>query len=494
MRSLRARCTVTLAVTLVLAADPLSASAAVGDNTADRIIGQRDATSSQPNASGFVDASGLSGPGGVVFDASGDLFVADSRNNRVLGYRSPMTTDTIADIVIGQPDVNSNVRNNGGVSATSLSFPNGVAVSPAGNLYVADSGNNRVLEYDRPFATDTAADRVFGQPDFESNTTNNGGLGAASLYAPADVAVGATGDLWVADTFNHRVLMYEDPIATDAVADLALGQLFDRATRLFTNGPNYGGISARSLFAPSGVAVDLGGNVWVADTYNSRVLWYSAPGRSDTTADKVLGQADFASNASNYTGEVSAAGLNEPSAVAVDPNGNVYVSDAFNNRMLMYASPYVLRDRDADRVFGQPDFGSADGSASAQSLFAPAGVAIDPNGNFAVADMDNNRVVLLEAPTPIVTSLVVKTSPATGKRKLVVRGFGMVAGSAVVEVDGTRLATTKYKEPAADGTARRLVATDPNLDEFVPPQVQVRVTIVNPLTGSRSAPILFPEN
>jgi hypothetical protein len=126
-----------------------------------------------------------------------------------------------------------------------------------------------------------------------------------------------------------------------------------------------------------------------------------------------------------------------------------------------------------------------------ETLATPGSVAIDPTGNLAIVDEGNNRVVLLETPTPIVTSLALKVSPRTGTAKFVVCGFGRVSGSAVVEVNGTALSTTRCKELAADGSARRLAALDPSFDALVPPGVPVSVTIFNPLTGSRSAPVPF---
>ena len=115
-------------------------------------------------------------------DAAGNLYVADYINNRVLEYNTPLTLtvtpgsgDTVADRVFGQGgSFTSNTCNLGlaNPSASSLCNPVGVAVDAAGNLYVADYGNNRVLEYNTPLTTDTVADRVFGQ-------------GAASRATPA---------------------------------------------------------------------------------------------------------------------------------------------------------------------------------------------------------------------------------------------------------------------------------------------------------------------
>jgi sugar lactone lactonase YvrE len=489
MPSLSRHRALALGVALALTANPLIGSAAPGDTAGDLIIGQPDASSGEPNVTG-VDASGLDYPYGAAFDAAGNLFVADADNNRVLGYRAPMTTDAVADLVIGQPDFNSNAENNGGVSAASLHYPVGVAVSAAGDLYVADIGNDRVLEYDRPFATDTVADRVFGQPDLASNTANNGGLGPASLDGPLGIAVDAAGNLWVADAYNHRVLQYDNPVAaSDQIADLVLGQ-----PDFTTNTPNFGGVSAASLRLPTGVAVDAQRNVWVADSNNHRVLEYDDPKTFGATADRALGQPSFTSDVPNYTGAVSAAGLKYPFALSVAPDGNVYVCDSNNHRVLLYTSPTATRDRIADRVFGQPDFTSGvsnNGGISAQTLSGPSWVAIDPTGNLAIADVNNNRIVLLKAPVPLVTSLELKVSPRTGKAKFIVRGFGIIAGRALVEVDGVALATTRYKQVAADGSSRRLIASDPSFDAAVPPGVPVSVAVFDPLTGSRSAPRTF---
>jgi DNA-binding beta-propeller fold protein YncE len=95
------------------------------------------------------------------------------------------------------------------VTAASLYHPQVVAVDRLGTLYVADSGNNRVLVYDAPLASDTSADRVFGQPNLSSGASNNGGVTAASLYNPIGVAVDARGNLYVADFLNNRVLEYD---------------------------------------------------------------------------------------------------------------------------------------------------------------------------------------------------------------------------------------------------------------------------------------------
>ena len=212
MKRLIARSRLVLLVVVISIATALSVSAVVNDTTADRVLGQPDFTHGSPN---FPDAIGLAGPQGVAVDTSvtpNRVYVADTANNRVLGYSNiaMLTNGSPANLVIGQPDFNS--TNVTPVNASSLNSPIGIAVDAAGNLYVADMGNLRVLEYDSPFTTDTVADRVFGQPDFLKHNVCT--LGASGLCLPQGVALDLSGHLYVADTGNNRVLEYDSPLTS----------------------------------------------------------------------------------------------------------------------------------------------------------------------------------------------------------------------------------------------------------------------------------------
>ncbi len=282
---------------------------AVGDTTADRVLGQFDFSHKIAN---LVDAKGFNGLAFLAIDTSttpNRLYVADGANNRVLGYKdvTTFTNGGGADLVIGQPDFISGASDNGGVSAESLSQPAGLAVDVSGNLYVADQSNNRVLEYNTPFAgcgsfpcVGGSANVVFGQAgSFTSLISNNGGLSADSLSHPAGLAVDASGNLYIADNGNNRILEYNTPLSTDTTADMVFGQGGN-----FTTGTcDEGGTSADSLCSPEQVALDSSGNLYVADETNNRVLEYDTPLTKGTTADTVFGQGgDFTLSTPNQGG------------------------------------------------------------------------------------------------------------------------------------------------------------------------------------------------
>ena len=223
------------------------AEAVPGDTEADLVFGQ-------PNFISSTCGSGvtrLCDPQGVAANETCDLAVGDAGNNRVLIYFDPCITDTLPDLVLGQPDFNANTC---GAGPNSLCNPQGVAIGAGCDLYVSDTDNNRVLYYQDPCTTDTLPDQVFGQPDFNANACNTGGVGPNSLCNPGGVAVGPGCDLYVSDTSNNRVLYYQDPCTTDTVADQVFGQ-----PDLITSACNTGGVSASSLCSPTGVAVEPGG-------------------------------------------------------------------------------------------------------------------------------------------------------------------------------------------------------------------------------------------
>ncbi len=404
-------------------------SARAAETSADLVLGQAALTLNGPNivgSRGLHTASALWGPQGIVVDRSAEpnrLYVADVLNNRILGWKNAagLRDGAPADLVIGQPDFSHSTCNTGGVSAKTLCAPSGVAVDAKGALYVADSGNNRVLEYDAPFVKGTAADRVFGQNGgFTGHDCNKYGLTAGTLCKPAAVALDADGRLYVADSTNNRVLEYDRPLTSDR-ASRVLGQ---RGSFLTNDCNSAGGISAEGLCDPTGLAIDGKGHLYVADRGNSRVLAYDSPRRRDRAA-AVLGQeGDFTTGACDTGGQVGAA-LCSPTGVAVDPAGHLYVADTLNNRVVEYDQP-LQRGARPSGVLGQADFSGTTcnaGGTGARSLCEPGGVALDALGDVYVADSGNNRVLLYSAP---VASKGAAASRTLGQVGFNLRGVNLV--------------------------------------------------------------------
>jgi sugar lactone lactonase YvrE len=278
---------------------------------------------------------------GIGVDGAGNLYVADRGNSRLLVYYSPFTTDTTADQVIGQPKFATAGCSNPQpfvASANSLCDPFAVSIDGAGNVYVADMANNRILEYDTPLKTDGVADRVIGQSDF---TKTAAGLGASGLNQPYDVTVDGSGNVYVADFRNNRVLEYDNPLGScstcDTSADHVIGQ--PNFQSIIANaGKGVTAPSDQSLSSPIGVAVDLMGNLYVVDYANSRMLEFYSPLTTDAAADVVFGKPDFSTNGCNRKG-LGAKSLCLPHSAAIDGDDNVWVVDFANNRVLRYGNP-----------------------------------------------------------------------------------------------------------------------------------------------------------
>ena len=398
---------------------------------ADLVFGQPDFTSNLAN-NGGLSASSLSGPYSVAPDSHGNLYIADEANNRVLEYDAPLTTDAVADRVFGQPDFTSN---NSEVGPRKLDHPTSVALDGQGNLYVADQSNNRVLEYDLPLEYDDTADLVFGQPDFTSNLANNGGVSADSLYHPIGVAVDPHSNLYVADIGNNRVLEYEVPIpygvpaligispssvpaGSPALTLTVTGSGFvdtsivrwngsDRPTTYLSSTQLNASISATDVTHGGPFAVTVftpapGGGSSTLVNLNL----YTRSGQ-DPAADAELGQPGFLEATPNNPALPGGANrLFTPGSVVVDSHSKrLFVADSNNGRVLSWPNaPAFMNGQAADLVIGQPDFISNhanNGGVSANSLYSPAGLAVDAQGNLYVADYTTTVCWNITRPSPL---------------------------------------------------------------------------------------------
>jgi len=214
------------------------------------------------------------------------------------------------------------------MGATILSNPSGVAIDPTNShLWVADTLNSRVFQYGSIATLDTNSQpiSVLGQTDFVGTS---GGRGRSSMYWPRDVWVDDRGTLWVADEFNSRILWFHNAssLPNGSNADGVIGQA---SFSSFTTATSRWGLE---------YPVGVWGNsqtqtLWVSDTANNRVLKYNNfynLSQLNTSADAVIGQPSFSSKASPCT----ATGLSTPAKMAGMPNGDLYIADTFNYRVV----------------------------------------------------------------------------------------------------------------------------------------------------------------
>ncbi|MGA7235881.1 MAG: hypothetical protein WBY44_09385 [Bryobacteraceae bacterium] len=349
----------------------------------------------------MVTGTSLNDPIGVALDARGGqihVYITDAQNSRVLGWadlNSYQSGDAPA-LVLGQP--NAQYTSALGIGPKGLTNPLGVAVDPtSGNLYVADFGDNRVVRFPSPFANPTRIepDAVYGQPDFGTVTS---GLSSTAMSGPRSVTCDAAGNLWVSDSGNSRILRFAASTLNSpapVAADTVIGQ-----PDFVSGAANRGAtVSASGLNEPAGLVFDSQGNLYVADFGNTRVLRFPAPlgpSNPNASATAVWGQQNF--NTRNTVPQTSATSMGGPLGVAVDNNGNLYVAIPTDNRVAVFPTSTAVGAA-ATSVFGQSSFTSNTANtgvaplASASSLASPADVKIDPNGNVMVADSANNRVL-----------------------------------------------------------------------------------------------------
>ena len=400
---------------------------------ADLVLGQSNFTplgfpSPLPNAASLRD------PRGITTDANtGRVFIADSANNRVLRYASAtaLNNGAAADLVLGDPSFQGSEP---GTSQKIFRFPTGVFVDRLGRLWVADSGNNRVLSFSNAsFLTSNyaPADKVLGKAIF---TTSTPGGTLSEMNAPNGVWVDSADRLWVADTANKRVLKF-DAVSTKTNGSAADGSL----------GITFGG-SDISLNEPFSLTVSPSGALFVADTSKHRVLRYDSAATLPilSSPSAVLGQPSFAGSSPATTNT----GMQFPRGVFVTPDDTLWVTDVQNNRITRFNNASTKASgAAADGCVGQPNFLTELSGTTGRKLNFPGYQSvIDSSGNLWVPDAANHRVLRfpVDATPPTLT--------LKGKTPTAVKKFVTLKGTAT---DANGIARVQFRI----GTGPRKTAT-----------------------------------
>lgn len=333
----------------------------------------------------------LNGPQGIAVDPFGDIFIADTGNHRVRVVTPDGLMQTLAGT--GQPGL---YPINGPATQSPLNSPGGVAVDAAENIYIADSGNHliRIVTLDGNI-------NAFAGVSYPGFTGDAGSALIANLYGPQDVKVGSNGTVYIADTGNARIrAVTPDGVINTVAGNGSLGFKGDG-----------GAATSASLSQPYAVTVDSKGQLYIADLGNLRIRKVDASSNITTLAG--TGFPGFAGDGKPAT----SATLTLPSGVALDASGNVYIADQWNLRLRKVDSSGNI-----NTVAGNGGFTySGDGGpATRAQLNTPLGVAVDPAGNLYIAD-SRNRVV-----RKVGTDHTISSFPGTS----LINPRGLVADSA----------------------------------------------------------------
>ncbi len=454
-RSMHLLLLLALISSLLIAVAPVSAAPRdpATDTDADFVAGQGPAadqfdTRDNPSPPSITGDT-MNVPTGIAVSET-QAFVADRDNNRVLVYNLeldaalPPPLDTFRNlgttaaaaatgICIGQ--ASCDIRNPQTTSQNTLNGPTAVAVNAAGTqIFVADSVNNRVLRFDVSTLVPSApgvnqASLVLGQTAYTSNAS---GSGLGQLSNPQGVVVDRTGRVYVADTGNNRVLIYNTPLTNGKPANVTLGDAL--------------GAGATQMNMPTGLTIGPDDRLYVADTGNNRVLVFDPPFTNGKAATKVYGQTGFGTAAPG----AGTTGMRGPTGVAVDAANNVFVADKGNNRVLQFNQNASDSDTTADRVFGQNTFTATSanrgsGTPSYNTLNEPTGLAVHPIlRDLYVADSANNRALQFWTPVPNSTPVINEppnlaftpypgvTAPPTTAFTLLIQGRDFAPGATVI--------------------------------------------------------------
>jgi sugar lactone lactonase YvrE len=317
-------------------------------------------------AGGGLDGAGpaalFSGPGGLAVDGAGNVYVADTSNGAIRKVTPSGVVTTLAGTlgVVGDAD---------GIGAgAQFKYPAGIAVGGDGNVYVADTENSEI----RAITPGGVVTTLAGSPGVGGSANGTGG--AARFDAPFGIAVDGAGNLYVADTDNDVIRKISPGAVVTTLAGTA-GTAFPPSAADGTGG-------AARFDGPRGVAVDSGGNVYVADTGNDLI-------RKITPDGVVTTLAGAAGNAGSADGTGTAARFDTPTGVAVDALGNVYVADSGNLRIRMITPGGAVTTLAG---FSGSFPAHTDGTGPAARFKNPVGVAAGPGGLVYVADSLGNTV------------------------------------------------------------------------------------------------------
>jgi RHS repeat-associated protein len=388
------------------------------------VAGSASGSSGYSGDGGAATSALLNLPAGVAVDSSGNIYVADLNNNvvrEVADATGSQFSMTAADLyTIAGSNAAGDTGGGGQATDAELNAPKGITVDSSGNLYIADQANNNVQELAATTHTQWGISMIagnlysiLGSSSGTSGSSGDGGAGtSALLHGPFGVTLDANGDLFVADETNNRVQELAATTHTQWGISMTANDVYTVAGSSSGTSGHSGDVGAATsalLYKPTGVALDASGNLYVADSYNNRVQEVAVStgtqrGISMTANDvyTVAGSSSGSSGHSGDSGAATSALLDDPTSVALDASGDVFIADENNNRVQEVAGTtgtkwgQSMTANDVYTVAGSSSGSSGhsgdSGAATSALLSGPTSVSLDSTGDLYIADTDNYRV------------------------------------------------------------------------------------------------------
>jgi hypothetical protein len=355
----------------------------------------------------------LNAPFGIAVDSAGNIYIAEWSNHRIRKVSSSGTITTFAGT--GTAGFGGD---GGPATDAALDSPEGVAVDSAGNVYIADSFNNRIRKVDTSGIITTIAGN--GSPGY----TGDGPAASAGLNDPSGVAVDKSGNVYVADNSNHRIRK----ISGGTISTIA--------------GTGVGGFSGdggpavkAQVFNPTHLTVDSGGNLYIADYSNNRIRKIDTSGTITTVAGTAT--PDNQGGYSGDGGPATSAQFKKPAGVAVDAAGNLYIADAGNDRVRKVSAGTGI----VTALAGGGTNGDGCNQVTASVGF-PIDIALTNAGDgLYIVDYKDNRIRLISTAPPGVVPSISSISPSSGVSgrdyQVTLSGNGFVVSGGNGCADGT---------------------------------------------------------
>lgn len=337
-------------------------------------------------------------PWAVTVDVNGNVYISDGGNNRVRKINTSGIITTFAGTGVGGYS-----GDGGAATLAQLNGPVGVVVDATGSVYIADPTNNRIRKVNTSGLIST-----FAGTGGLGYTGDGGASTLAKLNYPTGVAVDMAGNVYINDQGNSCIRKVDTGGIISTIAGTGIGGYSGDG----------GNATLAMLWTPTGIAADGVGNVYIADGVNNqRIRKVNTSGIITTIAG---------TGVTGYSGDgaqATLAQLNNPTGVAVDTGGNVYIADFYNNAVRKINTSGIISTIAGTGVQGFSGDGAA---ASLAQLNRPYGVAVDASGNVYIADYFNQRIRKVSAPTggvnefSIVNETIIYPNPNSGTFKLLI--------------------------------------------------------------------------